>query len=219
MLDLFDSVDPERLPVSDAELVLWRRPDLGMDPAVLFSELLAHTPWREKKVKVWGKIHPQPRLVAWYADGNETLAYSGIRLGALPWTPVLAQLKQAVERLSGHAFNSVLLNYYRDQQDSVGFHSDDEPELGRTPAIASLSLGEVRTLVFKHKHDKTIKDIKLPLPSGSLLVMKGPTQANWKHGIPKETRPCGPRVNLTFRQVRARGPTESAPFKARPIAP
>jgi alkylated DNA repair dioxygenase AlkB len=93
----------------------------------------------------------------------------------------------------------VLLNHYRDHRDSMGMHSDDEPELGRDPAIASLSLGEVRTLTFRHKTDKTLKSWSLPLPSGSLLVMKGPTQHAWQHGISKRAAPCGPRVNLTFR--------------------
>jgi len=202
MPDLFDIAGPELLPVRDAELVLWRSPDLGIDPGTLLAELIANTPWRAETVKVWGKFHPQPRLIAWYGDRNRRLAYAGITLGALPWTPTLAALKQAVERFCGHAFNSVLLNYYRDQHDSVGMHSDDESELGKTPVIASLSVGAVRTLVFRHKHDTTLKSIKLPLPSGSLLLMKGATQANWKHGIPKQSQPCGPRVNLTFRQVR-----------------
>jgi alkylated DNA repair dioxygenase AlkB len=80
-------------------------------------------------------------------------------------------------------------------------HSDDEHELGREPVIASLSLGETRTLVFRHKHDKALRSWKLPLESGSLLLMKGPTQRCWQHGVPKESKPCGPRVNLTFRRV------------------
>jgi alkylated DNA repair dioxygenase AlkB len=98
-------------------------------------------------------------------------------------------------------FNSVLLNYYRDQRDSMGFHSDDERELGERPIIASLSLGEERTFILKHKTKKHLKTVRLILASGSLLLMKGGTQRYWKHGINKESRPCGPRVNLTFRRI------------------
>lgn len=106
-----------------------------------------------------------------------------------------------VEDHAGVAFNSVLLNYYRDNRDSMGFHSDDEPELGPRPVIASLSLGTPRTLVFKPRGDLRADDVKLVLESGSLLLMRGDTQKNWKHGIMKQTRPCGGRVNLTFRRV------------------
>lgn len=98
-------------------------------------------------------------------------------------------------------FNSVLLNYYRDNRDSMGLHSDDEPELGPRPTIASVSLGEERTLVFKHKTSQELAPVRLRLAAGSLLVMKGDTQRNWKHGINKEDRHCGPRVNLTFRRI------------------
>jgi alkylated DNA repair dioxygenase AlkB len=107
-----------------------------------------------------------------------------------------------MESIAEARFNSVLLNYYRDQRDSMGFHSDDEPELGDRPVIASLSLGEERTFVFKHRKVKTLKPVRLKLASGSLLLMKGETQSYWKHGIDKESRRCGPRVNLTFRSIK-----------------
>lgn len=150
---------------------------------------------------VWGKRHPQPRLIAWYGDRGRGYTYSGIRLEPLPWNETLLKIKDHVEHLTASMFNSVLLNYYRDQNDSMGFHSDDEPELGPQPVIASLSLGERRTFVLKHKNRKDLKPVKIALESGSLLVMKGDTQKNWKHGIDKETRPCGPRVNMTFRDI------------------
>jgi alkylated DNA repair dioxygenase AlkB len=127
--------------------------------------------------------------------------YSGIRLTATPWTADLLKLKQKVELIAGCAFNSVLLNYYRDQRDSMGFHSDDERELGPRPTIASLSLGQERVLVFKHKTDRAVRPYKLRLESGSLLIMRGETQQHWVHGIAKSTVPCGPRVNLTFRYI------------------
>jgi len=115
--------------------------------------------------------------------------------------PQLSDIKARIEAVAGSAFNSVLLNYYRDHRDSVGFHSDDEPELGARPVIASLSLGEERTFILKHKRSNTAEPMRLRLTSGSLLLMKGETQLCWRHGVPKENRPCGPRVNLTFRTI------------------
>ncbi len=119
-------------------------------------------------------------------------SYSGIRLDPLPWTELLSDLRSSVESASGESFNSVLLNYYRDHRDSLGFHSDDERELGPRPTIASLSLGEERTFILESKADKSLRPVRLKTHSGSLLVMKGDTQTNWKHAINKETRPCGP---------------------------
>jgi alkylated DNA repair dioxygenase AlkB len=112
-------------------------------------------------------------------------------------------MKVAVESACARSFNSVLLNYYRDGRDSVGMHSDDESELGTNPCIASLSLGETRTMVFKPRIRNGQRPVRIALESGSLLVMAGPTQSHWLHGVDKETRPCGPRVNLTFRMIRS----------------
>jgi alkylated DNA repair dioxygenase AlkB len=116
------------------------------------------------------------------------------------WTPLLQALKADVERAAAEQFNSVLLNYYRSERDSVGYHSDDEPELGATPTIASLSFGATRTFVFRSKH-KRHRPVRIALEDGTLLLMQGATQRNWRHGIEKETKPCGPRVNLTFRRI------------------
>jgi alkylated DNA repair dioxygenase AlkB len=201
MSDLFDDGEVERLPVADAELLLWRQVDFGNE-ADLLNRLIEETPWRLEQVTVRGKTYPQPRLVAWYGDEALSYSYSGIVLHALPWTPVLLAIKDKVDALCETRFNSTLLNFYRDHRDCVGFHSDDEPELGPAPIIASVTFGEVRPFVLKHKRRKDIADVKIPLPSRSLLLMKGATQANWRHGIPRQTKPCGPRVNLTFRQVR-----------------
>ena len=120
-----------------------------------------------------------------------------MRLEPLP--PLLDAVRQSVQVATGCEFNSVLCNYYRDGADSMGMHADDEPELGAQPAIASLSLGQERILRFQHRLDKTVPDLRLPLEDGSLLLMSGETQRCWKHGIAKTRRPCGPRVNLTFR--------------------
>ena len=200
MTDLFESNEARRLPVTDAEVVLWRTINLENENGFL-EQLIEETPWKLEHVTLWGKTYPQPRLVAWYGDDAVTYAYSGVSLTALPWTPELLTLKGKVEELCASSFNSVLLNYYRDHRDSMGFHADDEPELGLFPTIASVSIGEERQFVLKHKHRRDIDDIRLPLPSGSLLLMKGATQVNWKHGVPKESKLCGPRVNLTFRNI------------------
>lgn len=114
---------------------------------------------------------------------------------------MILDIKSRVEALAGTNFNSGLLNYYRDQQDSMALHSDDEPELGKQPIIASLSLGEERTFIMKHKLDKSLKTVRLKLASGSLLLKKADTQHFWKHGIDKEKHPCRPRVKFTFRRI------------------
>jgi alkylated DNA repair dioxygenase AlkB len=199
-MDLFQSTEGERLQIADADVVLWRHIALGDEHTVL-SELIESTPWRQDHISVWGKTHPQPRLVAWYGDDALSYSYSGITLHATGWTPLLLQLRSSVQAVSGHTFNSVLLNYYRDQRDCMGFHADDEPELGREPVIASLSLGAERQLVFKHKFRSDQRNISLRLPSCSMLLMKGATQKYWKHGAPRQSRSCGPRVNLTFRTI------------------
>lgn len=199
-MDLFDDGAAEALPIVDAQITLWRHVDIGDDRLTL-DRLITETPWREERVTVWGKSHFQPRLVAWYGDLGTPYSYSGSKLLAVPWSSLLMELKSKVESLTNHKFNSVLLNYYRNNSDSMGFHSDDEPELGDQPVIASLSLGEERRFVLKHKWLKEIEDVVISLPSSSLLLMSGDTQNNWKHGIPKEARHCGPRVNLTFRNI------------------
>jgi len=189
------------IPMRDAEVLFLRSLPLGEPPDAVLARLVSETPWRSETIRMWDKTYLQPRLVAWYGDEGASYEYSGKRYEALPWTPLLLDLRERVEGAAAVRFNSVLLNYYRDQRDSVAMHSDDERELGSEPVIASLSLGETRTLVFRHKSDRAQKTMRLPLESGSLLLMKGPTQRCWQHGVPKETRPCGPRVNLTFRQV------------------
>jgi alkylated DNA repair dioxygenase AlkB len=202
MEDLFRSLTdfrPVRLP--DADVSYLRNFDLGLSPDVLLHALITETPWRQENVTVWGKTFRQPRLVAWYGDPGRAYHYSGIALEPLPWTDRIAGIRTCVERVVGHRFNSVLLNYYRDQSDSMGLHSDDEKELGPRPVIASVSLGAERIFLLKSKIRLQEKPIRLPLASGSLLLMKGDTQKNYKHGISKETRPLGPRVNLTFRTI------------------
>jgi len=200
-LDLFPDPEPQILALPDADLVFHPGIDLGESPAELLQRLQRETPWSQEDITVFGKTHLQPRLIAWYGDPGASYAYSGIAHEPLPWTDTLSGLRKRLEALCGCTFNSVLLNYYRDHRDSMGLHADDEPELGREPVIASLSLGEQRSLYFKHKTRRDLKTVNLPLPSGSLLIMRGSTQRHWKHGLRKLGKHCGPRVNLTFRLI------------------
>jgi alkylated DNA repair dioxygenase AlkB len=192
----------EPIPMKDAEAYYLPHLLLAQAPDIIMGRLIDEVPWRAESIIVWGKTYPQPRLIAWYGDAGMIYTYSGIQLTPLPWTRTLLDIKKRVEAVTGANFNSVLLNYYRDHRDSMGLHSDDEPELGERPILASLSLGEERTFILKHKRDKALKPVRLKLASGSLLLMKGDTQRYWKHGIDKEPDPCGPRVNLTFRRIR-----------------
>ena len=190
-----------RIPLQDGEVLYLDRFDLGQPEARLLQRLVAEIAWRSEEVMMWGRRVPQPRLTAWYGDPGRSYAYSGLRLEPMAWTPLLLDIKARVEDAVRSGFNSVLLNYYRDHRDSIGFHSDDEPELGHRPVIASVSLGDERIFVLKHRTARRVPPIRLRLASGSLLLMRGETQHRWRHGIPKETRPCGPRVNLTFRSI------------------
>ena len=187
------------IPLEDGELHFLERLALpgGAADGDLLARLIAETAWRAEHITVWGKRHAQPRLTAWH--GTARYRYSGMTLAPLPFTALQLQLKEAVELACGRGFNSVLLNYYRDQNDSMGFHSDNEGELGEEPAIASLSIGAPRIFILKHK--RLPKTVKLSLGNGSLLLMAGKTQENWQHGINKERHFHGPRVNLTFRNI------------------
>ncbi|WP_129779158.1 alpha-ketoglutarate-dependent dioxygenase AlkB family protein [Peristeroidobacter soli] len=201
--DLFATGGLDRLDIADAEVYYAPRVALGAEPDLILKQLIEQIPWRSEVINLWGKEYQQPRLTAWFGDADARYTYSGLSLQPLPWTDLLSTLRSRVEALSEAAFNSVLLNYYRDHRDSMGMHSDDEPELGRNPVIGSLSFGEQRTFVLKHKFKKQLQPVHLELESGSLLLMKGATQHHWKHGINKLARPCGPRVNLTFRRILA----------------
>jgi alkylated DNA repair dioxygenase AlkB len=201
-LSLFpDSATPTRLAVPDAELLYYESVDFRVDSKLLMKTVVEETHWRSDPITLFGKTFMQPRLMAWHGDPGASYSYSGINNAPEPWTALLRKLKKHVEALAEAEFNSVLLNYYRDQNDSMGLHADDEPELGARPVIASLSLGDVRTLYFSHRTDKHIANVRLPLADSSLLIMKGCTQEYWKHGIRKQKRPRGPRLNLTFRQI------------------
>jgi alkylated DNA repair dioxygenase AlkB len=185
------------IPIEDGELSMLAQLPMPIGNAEILARLVDDTPWRADTVVVYGKRYLQPRLTAWYGEASYT--YSGLTLQPLPLTPLLEQLRTAVEQATGRRYNSVLLNYYRDGADSMGMHSDDEPELGPEPVIASLSYGATRTFILRHKRSK--RTVKLDLTDGSLLLMAGTLQAHWQHGINKTAKLVGPRLNLTFRFV------------------
>jgi alkylated DNA repair dioxygenase AlkB len=165
-----------------------------------FSDLYQSVKWKQDTIQFFGKKMPLPRLTAWYGNEGKSYTYSGIQQNPEPWNPVLKSIKSKVEEISGVTFNSVLLNLYRNGKDSVSWHSDDEPELGKNPVIASVSFGAIRRFSLKHKIHKDCK-IDIDLPNGSLLLMKGQTQHYWQHQITKTSKAVQPRVNLTFRVI------------------
>ena len=154
---------------------------------------------------LFGRQVLAPRLIALHGDPDSRYRYSGVVHHPRPWTPLLSEIRDAVQQLASESFNSVLLNFYRHGQDSMGWHADDEPELGPEPVIASLSLGQARRMRFRRRRDHSDTH-ELVLSHGSLLVMSGQTQANWHHAIPKTRRAPGPRINLTFRHITTSGP-------------
>lgn len=197
-MDLFaDDTSLTAIPIEDGELWFQQRLALDLAPAEVMQRLLDETDWRAEEIQVWGKLHLQPRLSAWH--GEASYRYSGKTFHPLPFTPLQLHIKQAVEKATGRQFNSVLLNYYRNERDSMGFHADDERELGPDPAVASVSFGDPRTFILKHR--RLPKTVKLALGDGCLLLMAGALQRHWLHGINKERAPRGPRINLTFRLI------------------
>lgn len=204
MTDSLFPPDASLVPIDIADGVLAFLPQLPfrLSNAELMARLLQDTPWKAERIVVFGKTHLQPRLTAWCGDA--AYRYSGMTLPPTPWPPLLAELRDMVQQVTGCRFNSVLLNYYRDERDSMGMHSDDEAELGRHPAIASLTYGAARTFILKHK--RTGETHKLDLGDGNLLLMAGALQANWRHGINKAARTLGPRINLTFRLIHPDAP-------------
>ncbi len=165
------------------------------------EELTKGVVWRNDPITMFGKTYPQPRLTAWHGDSGVKYSYSGIKMDPAPWTPVLLKLKEKLETDLNCRFNSVLINYYRDGNDHMSYHSDDERELGVNPLIASLSFGEVRSFQLKHKFKKELKTIAINVTDGSLIVMKDELQHFWQHKIAKTKKLIGPRLNLTFRYI------------------
>lgn len=166
----------------------------------LFDALMHTIQWGEESLWIAGKERKVPRLVAWHGDEGAFYRYSGKLHKPLPWVDELFRIKQKLEAELDTAFNSVLCNLYRNGHDSMGWHADDEKELGKEPTIASISLGQPRAFHLKHKTNTSLRH-KMTLNSGSLLIMKGTMQQHWLHQVPKEPKITQPRMNLTFRNI------------------
>ena len=188
------------LSIDTAKLHFW--PDFLTENQAdeLFEELKTSNLWRQDKVKVFGKTYDQPRLCFLAADRKVNYTYSGLTLPAVDFSKSLSLIKTRIEQTSSTRFNSCLANLYRDGNDSNGWHSDDEKELGDEPIIASLSLGVTRNFYLRHKRNRLIKK-RIELTHGSLLLMSGRTQKDFKHQIAKSKRIHEPRINLTFRYI------------------
>lgn len=176
----------------------WLAPD---EAQAAFDRLREEVPWQERAIRVFGREVLQPRLVAWLGEPEAVYTYSGVRHVPLAFTASLRALRDRLAHELALPLNGVLCNLYRDGRDSMGMHSDAEPELGPEPVVVSLSLGATRTFRLRPRAGGAGGGLDLPLTSGSLLVMRGSTQRTYRHGVPKQPRVSSPRINLTFRQV------------------
>jgi alkylated DNA repair dioxygenase AlkB len=169
----------------------------------LFEALSRDVPWQQREIKMFGRALLEPRETAWIGDPQAVYTYSGRVNEPTPWPRKLADVRTRVVEHSSSELNCVLCNRYRDGHDSMGFHADAEPELGRNPVIASLSLGATRRFQLRHRKraDAELAKLDLDLPSGSLLIMRGTTQQHYRHGVPKQPSIVSPRINLTFRRI------------------
>lgn len=190
----------ERYDLTQGELVYYPHFFSLAESDCYLEQLTSEIDWRHEPIKLYGREILQPRLTAWYGDAGKSYTYSGIEMQPQPWTAALLTIKQEIETIAGVIFNSVLLNLYRHGQDSVAWHSDDEPELGINPVIGSVSFGVTRKFQLRHKVQKELKQT-IELSHGSFLLMKGTTQHHWQHQIPKTARVKDPRINLTFRVI------------------
>ena len=201
--DLFNTSGVEELDLDGADVVIYRHHFDTGDADRFFTALQKEVDWSQEEMLLFGKRQPIPRLTAWYGDPHETYSYSGIAMSPKPWTDLLAEIRDRTGQVAETSFNSVLLNLYRDGQDSVAWHSDDEPELGPEPTIGSVSLGEVRRFHLRRR-DGSSGTVSVDLQHGDVLVMRGPMQYSWEHQVPKTQRAVGPRINMTFRTIQKR---------------
>ncbi len=179
----------------------WRVTDWrAISPADLSMLKFHHICWQQDYMKLYGKAIPLPRLTAWHGDPGKSYEYSGIKSEPHPWNSGLTHLKERIEQCAEHAFNCVLLNWYRDGQDSLSWHADDEKELGISPVIASANFGATRDFLIR-KNDDHAQKLSIPLKHGTLLLMQGDMQHHWQHSVPKRPKIKENRFNLTFRTI------------------
>lgn len=193
--------NPINLEMKDGNVVYYPNFFNKNEADIFFENLLQSINWQQDNITVFGKTYLQPRLTAFYADNSKNYKYSNITMKPHHFSGDLLKIKTNIETKLDIKFTSCLANLYRDGNDSNGWHADDEKELGINPIIASISFGEKRVFHFKHRYNKELKK-KLVLDPGSLLLMKGATQENWLHQIPKTKKQIGERINLTFRIIK-----------------
>jgi alkylated DNA repair dioxygenase AlkB len=196
------------LALADADLLYAEHWLPASQADAWFAALHSGIDWEVHQIRLFGRLVASPRLSSWIGDADASYRYSGTRFEPKPWPAGLADLRAQVSAAAGERFNSVLANLYRDGGDAMGWHSDDEIELGPRPVIASLSLGASRRFLFQRRRapgDPAPGDkLELNLGHGSLLLMRGDTQRWYRHALPRTRKPVGPRINLTFRRIAAR---------------
>ena len=192
----------ESIPIEDGTLTIHYNWLSSTEAVSMFEVLQQQLAWEQSVIRVYGRQVAIPRLNAWYGDRGCQYSYSGYQLPLNPWHTQLQRLRQRLEGELGLQVNSALANLYRNGQDSVGWHSDDEPELGVDPTIASVSLGAQRDFHLKHRRNTSSSVVKLALPAGSLLVMSGKIQRYWQHCLPKTKKVAESRINLTYRHIK-----------------
>ena len=201
-LDIFDDVASRvPFPLPDACIELRTHFLTSEQADWLFRRLRDAVPWRQDRIRIFGKVYDVPRLQQWFSDAGLVYTWSGLRMEPVPWLPALQRLRDKVIEETAHPFNTVLVNLYRDGRDTVGWHADDESELGEHPVIASISLGAERDFQLRHRSRPDVSTQTIRLPHGSLLLMSGTTQKYWKHCVPRRKQVKGERINLTFRRV------------------
>ena len=205
-MDLFATEEQEKtfevIPLEDGEILFMRNFFSPFEAKYYFDLLQSNINWKQEEVKFYGKIFPVPRKTAWYGYEGFNYSYSGINCFPEIWTKELVEIKSQIEQfIPDEDFTSVLLNLYNNGNDKMGWHADDEKELGKNPTIASVSLGETRRFDIKHKNNKDLQ-FKFELTSGSLLIMRGALQHHWVHQIPTQKKVKNPRINLTFRTIK-----------------
>lgn len=195
-----DTVNEGLTKVENGEYIFY--PDfLSKSISDEFLKKLQNTiDWKQESMNMYGKKVDFPRLTAWYGDNDKPYTFSGITLKPNSWTQEILEIKSKIEPKANIIFNSVLLNRYRNGNDSISWHTDAEPELGKNPIIASVNFGATRK--FQLRHINTKEKIEIELTHGSLLIMQGELQHYWQHQVPKTSKVVGERINLTFRVIK-----------------
>jgi len=192
---------PTSIPIESGDLLLFESVLSPEKSTAIFNQLITDIDWQTETLFLFGRNIQVPRLTAWYGDAAYT--YSGLRHKPKKWLPILNELRSLVQNHTGKNFNSVLLNQYRRGSDSMSWHSDNEQELGQNPVIASLSFGGTRRFRLRNTAYKK-QTLSIDLRDASLLVMAGPLQHNWQHTLSKTKKSVAPRINLTFRNIKAK---------------